>query len=345
MATFLLIEGFDVYPNVSGTAGLESRGWTLPSGGSSGSVFVAGLFGGQAMTMGSGGGNVAGFGYPIYASGSGATDITFGFRFKIVQLASEYPVISLLNGGVNGTMICGIGFNQAQQFYGWRGSNYTGTVLGQTASISTGSWHYVECALHVNNATGTMQVWLDGISAFSFTGNTGNATIDNFMLAGGINTSSILFTVDDLYVITGSTRLGERKVETKYPTANDSVQWTPLTGANWQEVSETLCDGDSSYNDTVTVNNQDTFAMQALSETPGTIDAVQVRNAVRKTDSTAHTYASILKSGATTSTGATYTPGTSYGYDIDIYSTDPNTSSAWTAAGVNAVKAGYKLLT
>lgn len=347
MTTFLLIEGFDVYPNVNSSAqGVEAL-WSAVDtnpfqyGGVS---LAGGRFGGQSIFLGQPRNNAfGGIARAITASGS----LTIGFAFNLSQTGGKCPVISLLNGGPQGTYIWGMAINQSQQPYMWVGSGgpaASSSVVGMAGHLTTGAWHYFE-AIWQGGVAGAFTVYMDGLQAMTFSGNTGTLNADTFGLTmDGRNTfqSHASGYFDDLYVASGTSRIGERKVETKYPTANDAVAWSPLANTNWQEVSETLCDGDTSYNSSSTVNAQDTFAMQALTTTPANIDAVQVRNAVRTLGT--NTYANVLKSGATTSVGATYTPASTYGYDLDIFTTDPNTSAAWTAAGVNAAKGGYKLL-
>jgi hypothetical protein len=52
-----------------------------------------------------------------------------------------------------------------------------------------------------------------------------------------------------------------------------------------------------------------------------------------------------LKSGATEVTGSSQSPSTSYLYYASYQDTDPNTSAAWTASGVNSATAGVKIAT
>ena len=49
---------------------------------------------------------------------------------------------------------------------------------------------------------------------------------------------------------------------------------------------------------------------------------------------------SAIKSGATTNESSAVYLGTASGYVAGRWETDPNTSSAWTQSGVNALEAG-----
>jgi hypothetical protein len=138
--------------------------------------------------------------------------------------------------------------------------------------------------------------------------------------------------------------LGDVRCLTLFPVGNNSIQWTPLANTNWQEVSETAMDGDTSYNFSDTAGQQDLFNFQALSGVINQIVAVQIKGAYRKSDAGQRTAAQQLVSGATQVAGATTYFGLSYQYVTDLFPNDPNTGVGWTLSAVNALTAGYKLL-
>jgi hypothetical protein len=88
--------------------------------------------------------------------------------------------------------------------------------------------------------------------------------------------------------------------------------------------------------------------MTPLGVTPAQIVAVTVRGFAQKSDAGSRTGAMQLKSGTApvqqTTTGTTLTAG-SWSWMWATYNNDPNTSAAWTAAGVNAINIGPVLLT
>lgn len=75
------------------------------------------------------------------------------------------------------------------------------------------------------------------------------------------------------------------------------------------------------------------------------VHAVAVKASLAKSDSGAKTASLRLKSGSTNSAGsiASVTPGTTYGWGASYFPTDPDTSAAWTVAGVNAAQAGFRV--
>lgn len=342
---FPLVDGFDVYPDVASTSqGLQSR-WVASntSQGYTNVAFVTGRFGGQAVHVAAQiNGFPSGICFPLYGEGFGATSVTIGFAFNLQTSVRQTDIMGFLNGGPNGTQVWGVGVNNAQQVYLWVGS-YTSVVAAMVSIIETGSWHYIE-ATWVGGVSGSLNLYLDGLSALSYSGNTGTASIDTLQLGAKLSANADIGYYDDVYVKTGSTRLGERRVETLNTAANSSVTWTPLANTNWKEVSEVICDGDASYNFTSTAGNIDLFGINSLAENPVTISTVQVRAAIRKTDATSRVTHTVLNSGGTQQEGADWAVAGTYLYDIDLWDLDPHTSAAWTPAAVDAALIGYKLV-
>ncbi|MDE3016282.1 MAG: hypothetical protein KGI29_05090 [Pseudomonadota bacterium] len=127
-----------------------------------------------------------------------------------------------------------------------------------------------------------------------------------------------------------------------------SVQvWGNVTGmsTNYSETNEVPAGGDLSCVTSSTVGAEDRYNFGSLSSTPANIAGVKVSALLRKTDSGARTVTVQLKSGSMEVTGSSQTPTTSYLYFANYQDTDPNTSAAWTASGVNAVSAGAKIAT
>lgn len=114
-----------------------------------------------------------------------------------------------------------------------------------------------------------------------------------------------------------------------------------ITAPNWSV--QNSFDGDTSVTSSATVNNVDLFTMNDLPTTPNSILGVIPRIAARKTDAGSRSFAPVIKSGATTNVGTATAMSSSYVYHTVLHTVDPNTSSAWTAAAVNALEAGYKI--
>jgi hypothetical protein len=114
--------------------------------------------------------------------------------------------------------------------------------------------------------------------------------------------------------------------------------------ANFDLVRETTEDGDTTYVFDSTAGHYDLYDLQDLAVTPSSIVGVCARQFARKTDAGTRSGTTTVKSGATTQDQATFAQSTSYQYLNSFMATDPNTSTAWTAAAVNALQVGPKVV-
>jgi hypothetical protein len=128
--------------------------------------------------------------------------------------------------------------------------------------------------------------------------------------------------------------------------ADDTVQFTPLSGGNESNIDDgNTPDDDTSYNSSSTVNHKDLFSVSGYSLPAGTNTIVGVAlHVVTKVDSGARTLRPVIKSSTTTSNGTATVLSTSYGELSMIASVDPHTSAAWAdATAINAMKIGYEI--
>jgi hypothetical protein len=231
-----------------------------------------------------------------------------------------------------------------------------GSAINVYPPASSGSpWFFVEIGAFIDPSAGWITIRMNGQQVFNVSGiKTTGGGVGWSTAVNEAKFSSSSFFIDDFYwnnsiadpgTYPCNTFNGDCRVFTAWPTGNDAVQWTPLAGLNWQEVSETQFDGDTTYNSTATVGQQDTFVFTALAGTISRIICVAVTAAYRKDNAGVCTVQSIVKSGASTGNGASYAPGTNYGYWSDLYKHDPNGTIDWTLTALNAMRAGYKRAT
>jgi hypothetical protein len=114
--------------------------------------------------------------------------------------------------------------------------------------------------------------------------------------------------------------------------------------ANYDLVRESVEDQDTTYVFSSTAGAVDLYDLADLAVTPAAIVGLVTRQCMRKTDAGARSGTTRIKSGATSADGATLNLSTSYLYLNTVYATDPNTGAAWTAAAVNAVQVGPKVV-
>ncbi len=103
-------------------------------------------------------------------------------------------------------------------------------------------------------------------------------------------------------------------------------------------------DSDTTYVQSSTVGNKDTYAHEDLPTTALSIIAVCPRFTARKTDAGTRSMKIVTRRGGTDYDGATEQfLGTSYGHFKEALLVDPNTSAAWTEANYNAAEFGQKV--
>jgi hypothetical protein len=162
-----------------------------------------------------------------------------GFRFS-ASLGNSFTGIQFIDGGSNQ---CSINITTTGVIRLLNGG-LSGTLIGSGGAITANSVHYLEWDITLGNSA-AYQVWLDGVSLFSGTGDTtatANNTISSFILG---NTGSTSLTVDDLYIFdsTGTVNnaplLTSPRIETTFPSSDNSVQFSVGASVLGSTVSRT----------------------------------------------------------------------------------------------------------
>src|SRR5262245_23734828 len=233
-----------------------------------------------------------------------------------------------------------------------------GTVLGtSTLALTTGLCYYLEFFAVIHTTPVQITIRVDGVTLLTLTNvntqNTANARANTLYLgnlAGGATGSMGNQDFDDLYVCdtTGSRNnalLGDCRVDCLMPTGDGSNSaWTPSTGTTHATLVDDAAPNDNTdYLASATSGARDTHALGNLPAMSGpAIQGVQHVISAAKDDAGTRQLQSCLKSGGTTQSGATHTLTTSYAFYKQIWETDPNTSTTWTAAAIDALEAGVE---
>jgi hypothetical protein len=220
--------------------------------------------------------------------------------------------------------------------------------------FAAGVWYYLEVEAFVHDTTGFVRVYRDGnllveadnvdtrgqagsdlVELIRFIGNNGGGTSD------GPN----IFSIDDIYVIDGSNRLGQCRVSTLLPNADTAdADWTPLgAGSHFAEVDDD--NGDTSYIASDTATDLDMFDAQDLPFAPQAVHAVQISWRARKDDAAIREVWANIRSDVATANGATRTLTSSYLYHHDVFEEDPDAAGPWTGAAVAAMAIGVETVT
>ncbi len=225
-----------------------------------------------------------------------------------------------------------------------------GTLLDISDAIAAGAeeWFYLEAKPTINDGAGALELRNYGNTILSLTGidtrNGGAVGTINCVEIGPGAQRADDFYIDDADFLATTTKT-PRVIDLLPIAAGDSTQWTPNGVANnWDCVNDDSADDDSTYVSSNTANDLDLYAMSNLPSLSGsTIYGVLQWMRARKDDVTSRAVAQALKSGAAVSLGANKMLSTSYANDYRILETDPNTSAAWTEAGVNGLQGGVKV--
>lgn len=233
-----------------------------------------------------------------------------------------------------------------------RRGDFNGTELGVSSQpLSPNVWTYIEFKCVINNTTGSFELRFNGNTVASDTGidtqNSALARVTTFeMMADNFGFNMY---IDDLYLsnltLPGAAFLGDKAVETRLPDGDGAAsQWTPSAGSNYQCVDDNPPNGDTDYVSPSAINDEDLYTFPALDTTSGDVIAVQLVREERKDDpGTPESVGRIRSNGTTYDIAVSgQSPGDSYAFMTEISMEDPDTSSDWTIAGVNAAQFGMK---
>jgi hypothetical protein len=231
----------------------------------------------------------------------------------------------------------------------------TGTLLGTSADtvLTVNQWRWLQIKIVIHDSTGSVEI-RDASGAVLLdltnqdTRNGGTSGVIDSVYMGCPSGTAQWGQYDDLHIwdANGSvcnTWTNDTRIDHLLPDgAGDSTQWTPSAGSNYECVNEAAV-STTEYVSSSTAAHKDLYAMSALPHTPANIFSVLTRAVATKDDAGARGVKLLLKSGTTTSTGATNTLELSAWLAFSaVAEADPNTSSAWTASGVNAAQVGVE---
>ncbi len=282
--------------------------------------------------------------YSAFFSGQRMADIdasnrnTFQIQFLDANSSTAQVTLAMNTSGTNTVTA-------------YRGST-SGTVLGTSATgvVPSTGWFYVDCGIVISPTAGSVEVKINGTVVLNLTGqNTQNVS------SGTVGTiawfAQYQLGVTHCYITdtTGSWPwngfLGEVRVATLRPTANDAVQFTPVGQAsNYLNAAEYPPVPGTDYHQTATVGDQDTFTQSGVPAGYAYVVALNVKSLCKQTVPLAGANVSqVAKSSGVTGLSTT-SRVISGPFLLDgIFETDPNTGSPWAVAAASAATFGYKL--
>ncbi len=281
---------------------------------------------------------------PIF---TGAATVVAGFGYFRNTSSVSHAVLRLRNSGTDHITLV---VNASGFIEVYRGTS-SGTLLGtgSTTQLSNGQWYFLEMKATIDDTTGSVIVKVNEATELSLSGidtrNGGSAIVDSFML----DLQSGRWYIDDFYLLdtTGSANndfLGDIQVQILVPSgAGTHTDFTPSTGSNYQNVDDIPEDADTTYNTGSVNGDTDTYAFGNITATSAVIKGVDVNILARKTLSGSRTFAPVIRTNSTDYVGDDITALDSYSLNNQIYETNPDTSSAWLKAEVDAAEFGIQV--
>lgn len=336
--TVTRMEGFGSISDDS--ADLIANGWAAAGGTRS---IAGGRFGGNGYKLNALTQVIAEFGGSVAAQARWG--VTYWANWTNIGAASN--IYHLSDSAVTGTMPSGntAHANVALNADGSLELFTAGVSRDTTAAgaIVAATDYHIEIRVFIDNV-GTAEVWLDGVSVLSATsvdtllGTTTNVTTN---LSGGNSTECI---IDDLLLVEGSVApLGLHQIHELLPTgAGTNTAWT----GTFADVDDPLGspDGDTTVITSAVALTKQDHTFPALPGGITEVFAVELLSRARVNESAPFDLVQYSISGATETDFPAHALLAGYAIKTDRHNLDPDTAVAWTVGGVNALKAGDKVV-
>ncbi|RKZ91737.1 MAG: hypothetical protein DRQ40_09500 [Gammaproteobacteria bacterium] len=341
----IFTEGFDAYGDPSASyiepADIAARrGWLYLSG----SI--------PAKEGRINGTSVANFGpqKPRFLGSNTESTTVMGIAYmfaKAEALGGSYPIVIREDADVQLSVV----LNSSGKLEVRRGT--TTTLATGTTVIKLKRWYYIELKSTIHQTTGSFELRIDGKTELSETGTDTQATSNAYANVFGFsstNTAVDSHRVDDMYVLdsTGTYNndfLGPIHIETLFPDEDVTSQWSPSSGTDhYALVDENPCDNDTTYLEDNVTGQRELFDWPALPPSAMTIVAVTSIVDSRVTDASSVDLKLVNVSGTTTTVGTAQTVASeSFSCYEEMYEENPDSSSAWTKASLEAAKFGFEV--
>jgi hypothetical protein len=233
------------------------------------------------------------------------------------------------------------------------------TEIGRSVAglLSSNVENWIEVRVLGSTTVGQVEVRMNGAPTpvLNLTGvHTGSATYDEIVLrTGGSGTRDFsAFYYVEVDATAPNTFLGHIRFGIPVPNGNGNS--SQLVGSDGNSVDNYLLvddpplthDGDSTYVQSATVGEKDTYGMSNLPTPALSIVAVCPLIIAKKTDAGSRAIKAVVRrSGTDYDAAVEHFLSTSYASYKQALLVDPSTSAAWTEAGVNAMELGVKVTT
>lgn len=272
--------------------------------------------------------------------GSASMYVSFWFRADTLPSSNFETILHTYDTGNNNKYRVSIG-SDGKLIMANRSLVNLGTT---TTALSTGTWYHINIYTE-GSTTGNYEIKINGVSELTGTGDfrTSNFRIFRFGKASNIHGNSVDFYYDDTILDNSTYHSSDVKVIGLMPNANGTYsEWTGGTNSSdWQEVDEIPNDNATTYVRITTDNKWVSFNMEDTSTKgiSGTIHSV-LTHRIMRSGTTVPEFQALTISGSTQATTTSRTISNAFIGFFQLFNTNPNTSSAWTTTGVDALQVG-----
>lgn len=272
------------------------------------------------------------------------------FQFTMVTDTSR-PFLLLMDGA---TVHLDLRFDASGRIVITRNA----AVLATSTTIMTpNSWHHIEVKATIGDAAdtpsgryevrvnGTATGWIADSGAGQDTRNAGNASVSAVRLQQG---NGFGVTAAGLWILdtTGSVAndfIGPKRVVVRRAVGVGAhSQWTPNYAANFANVQDEVGDGDTTFNQSNTPNQFDTYPMTEI-PAGATVLGIQHCILARQDAGSQRSISAVDRLGGVDYPAAATNTGASYSYHLTPETLSPATGVAFTAAELNGGEGGVKL--
>ena len=279
--------------------------------------------------------------------GANYTTLFAGFNFYCTGFGNTPQILAFYDGG-NGQValvVTSSGYLTALSYAGGA------TICASSSALSTDTWYYVEFS-SAFSSSGAVQIRVNGSTVASGTGNTGSSgnSYANVVYMGTAIYSApppVEAYFDDFILMdsTGTSLNGFQgplRIYSVLPNSDVSnTGWTLSSGSTINSLINETATTTTNYVESSISSSEYLVGCAGLYGGAGAVQAVAVNVVAQASASTPASFTNTLKSGSTTVNSATFTPVvTTPGIFQSIYTTDPNTSAAWSTSAVNSIQVG-----
>ncbi len=230
-----------------------------------------------------------------------------------------------------------------------------GSVTGSTSggSLRVNQWYLIEVYFKLDAVAGAIQVKIDGVSEYSYAGNTRQSYPASVQDVYGYAAGSVMYwddlALNDTSGGSDNSWCGDGYVECLIPDGNGDR--SDLLGSdgnkvdNYLQVDEVPSDGDTTYNESSTAGEYDLYALGAFDGTNKTIRRMFVDARARSTGAVGDQCKLIVKTGGSIYKSSAINLGSNYNRQVGTdYLVNPNTGIAWTDADLDALQVGMEVV-